>query len=164
LQGNIDALESQKRKFEGRLNQTPSQERWFKDISRQQQTVESLYLFLLQKREETEIKAAATPANLKIVDAAYGSWVPVAPRRMVILLGALVMGFLIPFGFLYIKFLMDNKVHSRRDVEEKFSAASMGELPTSNDPIVRDNNRSAFGEAFRILRSNIALMIGKKRA
>src|SRR5690606_2181082 len=140
LQGNIDALESQKRKFEGRLNQTPSQERWFKDISRQQQIVETLYLFLLQKREETEIKAAATPANLKIVDHAYGSWVPVAPRKMIIMLRALIVGFLIPFAVVYIKFLLDNKIHSRKDIEDMFHAPILGEVPSSDRPIIEDND------------------------
>src|SRR5690606_29233219 len=37
LQGNVDALQGQKSKFEGKLNQLPNQERGFKDISRQQQ-------------------------------------------------------------------------------------------------------------------------------
>src|SRR5690606_28792652 len=163
LQGNVDALESQKGRFEDRLNEIPNQERGFKDISRQQQIVETLYLFLLQKREETEIKAAATPANLKIVDSAYGSWTPVAPRTLIIMASAIIFGFLIPFAFLYVKFLLDNKVHSRRDIEEKFNAPVLGELPTTEDPIVRDNDRSALAEAFRILRTNIAFMLGKKK-
>src|SRR5690606_34928512 len=100
LQGNVDALQSQKSRFEDRLNQIPGQERGFKDISRQQQTVQTLYLFLLQKREETEIKAAATPANLKIVDAAYGPKRPVAPRKALVLVASLMLGFLIPFAIL----------------------------------------------------------------
>src|SRR5690606_4998228 len=139
------------------------QERGFKDISRQQQIVETLYLFLLQKREETEIKAAATPANLKIVDAAYGYRAPVAPRKIIVVLSALVMGFLLPFVILYLKFLLDNKIHSRKDIEEHFAAPVLGELPTTNDPIVRDNDRSALAEAFRILRTNIAFMLGNKK-
>src|SRR5690606_15983357 len=138
-------------------------ERGFKDISRQQQTVETLYLFLLQKREETEIKAAATPANLKIVDAAYGPKRPVAPRKALVLVASLMLGFLIPFAILYLKFILDNKLHSRKDIEERFSSPILGELPSSDDPIVRDNDRSALAEAFRILRTNIAFMLGKKK-
>src|SRR5690606_38393345 len=113
--------------------------------------------------EETEIKAAATPANLKIVDGAYGSSVPVAPRGVLILFGAVMCGFLIPFAVLYSKFLLDNKVHSRKDIEEKVNTPILGELPASVDPIVRDNDRSALAEAFRILRTNIAFMLGNKK-
>src|SRR5690606_39092092 len=92
LQSNVSAVQSQKNKFEGKLNQLPNQEKGFKDISREQQIVESLYLFLLQKREETEIQAAATPAILKIIDDAYGSDKPVSPKKSIILLGALFAG------------------------------------------------------------------------
>src|SRR5690606_16721468 len=99
----------------------------------------------------------------KIVDPAYGSFKPVAPRSLIILVVSLVMGFLIPFGILYVKFLLDNKVHSRKDIEDKFNAPILGELPTTEDPIVRDNDRSALAEAFRILRTNIAFMLGKKK-
>src|SRR5690606_6325365 len=93
----------------------------------------------------------------------YGFKVPVAPRKMIVMLGGLIMGFLIPFAILYIKFLLDNKVHSRKDIEESFGAPILGELPASDDPIVRDNDRSALAEAFRILRTNIAFMLGKKK-
>src|SRR5690606_940903 len=163
LQSNVSAVQSQKNKFEGKLNQLPNQEKGFKDISREQQIVESLYLFLLQKREETEIQAAATPAILKIIDDAYGSDKPVSPKKSIILLGALFAGLLIPFGILYLKFLMDNKVHSRKDIEEKFNAPILGEIPASDDPVVKDNDRSSLAEAFRILRTNIAFMLGAKK-
>ncbi|WP_346149382.1 GNVR domain-containing protein, partial [Kitasatospora cinereorecta] len=131
LQSNVNSLQVQKNKFEGKLSQIPNQERGFKDISRQQQIVESLYLFLLQKREENEIKASATPANLKVIDGAYGSSDPVEPRKLIVLLGSLVLGFLVPFGVLYIKFLLDNKIHSRKDIEEAFNAPILGEVPSS---------------------------------
>src|SRR5690606_37053527 len=76
---------------------------------------------------------------------------------------ALLMGFIVPFGALYLKFSLDNKIHSRKDIEEKFSAPILGELPSSGDPIVRDNDRSPLAEAFRILRTNIAFMLGKNK-
>src|SRR5690606_6733048 len=117
----------------------------------------------LQKREETEIKASATPANLKIVDEAYAYGQPVSPKKSMVLVGAFVLGLLIPFVSLYLKFLLDNKIHSRKDIEEKFNSPILGEIPTSDDPIVKDNDRSSLAEAFRILRTNIAFMLGSKK-
>src|SRR5690606_4212618 len=67
LQLKVSSLVNQQSKFLGKLGDIPNQERGFKNISRQQQIVESIYLFLLQKREEAEIKASARPANLKVI-------------------------------------------------------------------------------------------------
>src|SRR5690606_38185326 len=119
--------------------------------------------FLLQKREETEIKAAATPANLKIIDEAYGSNIPVAPKKSIVLLGALILGFIIPFIILYIKFLLDSKIQSRRDIENQFPAPILGEIPTSEYPIIKENDRSSLAEAIRILRTNISFMLTKEK-
>ncbi|UZJ65469.1 hypothetical protein OKW96_04555 [Sphingobacterium sp. KU25419] len=55
---------------------------------------------------------------MKIIDEAYGNGIPVAPRGNIVLFGALMIGFLIPLIILYLKFLLDNKIHSRKDIED----------------------------------------------
>ncbi|MDR0229096.1 MAG: polysaccharide biosynthesis tyrosine autokinase [Flavobacteriaceae bacterium] len=163
LQMNVNTLQSQKNALQVKLNKIPSKEKGFKNIARQQQIVESLYLFLLQKREETEIKAAATPANMKVIDAAYGSDLPVAPKKSIILLASLILGFLIPFTSLYLKFLLDNKIHSKKEIESILGTPVISEIPVSEDPIIKENDRSSLAEAFRILRTNISFMLGAKQ-
>src|SRR5699024_8637933 len=147
----VSSLEKQLDDYKDRLSSITNQEKRFKPIARQQQIVESLYLFLLQKREEAEIKGAATPANLKIIDEAYGSSIPIAPRKAIILLGSLILGFIIPFGILYVKFLLDNKLHSKKDLEERLDVPLLVEIPSSGDKTIEENDRSGLAEAFRIL-------------
>lgn len=163
LQANVASIQRQRNKFEGKLGQLPNQERDFKSIARQQQIVESLYLFLLQKREETEIKASATPEVLKVIDAAYASTKPVAPKNAIILLAAFIIGLLIPFVIVYLKTLLDNKVHTRKDVEAILPVPVLGEVPKSDVSKIVENDRSSLAEAFRILRTNISFMLGNKK-
>src|SRR5690606_38328478 len=143
----------------------PEQERIFRDLSRQQQIVEAIYLFLLQKREETEITNAATPSKIKIVDSAYGSDIPVSPKKRIIYLGAAILGLIIPFGVLYIKFLLDNKIHTRKDVEDAVEASIIADIPSSDHTFIEKNDRSVLAEAFRILRTNVNFYLsGNKEA
>lgn len=141
--------------FDAKISAFPDQERQFRDISRQQQIFESIYLFLLQKREETEISNAATPSKIKIVDYGYGSDTPVSPKKNIVYLGAGILGLLIPFGILYIRFLLDNKIHTRKQVEEIVKAPIIGDVPTSDKTFIEQNDRSVLAEAFRIIRTNV---------
>lgn len=163
LELSLRNVELKKNQLQGKVSAIPSQELGFKEISRQQKTVEAMYLFLLQKREENEIKASARPQVMKVIDTAYGSSIPIAPKRGIILLASMIIGLLIPFVVLYLKFLFDNKVHSRKDVEEILSAPILGEVPRSEDPVLKNNDRSALAEAFRIIRTNISFILGNKK-
>lgn len=150
--------------IDSKISAFPTQEREFRDISRQQQIVEAIYLFLLQKREETEISNAATPSKIKLVDSAYGSKVPVSPKKNIIYISALALGFLVPFGILYLRFMLDNKVHTRKEVEDMVRAPIIGDVPTSDKTFIEQNDRSVLAEAFRIIRTNVNFYLsGNKR-
>ena len=113
----------------GKISQIPTQEKVFKDIFRKQNVKEALYLYLLQKREETAISLAVTAPNAKVIDAAKASKSPVSPNRRMIYLAALLLGGLIPFGILYLIDLFDTKIKSRYDLEKNTTIPFLGEIP-----------------------------------
>ena len=84
-------LERQARKFEGRISSAPQQEKEFLTISRQQEIKATLYIMLLQKREENAITLASTANNGRIIKAALPSKKPVSPKKKIVLLAAFVL-------------------------------------------------------------------------
>ncbi|MDR1876810.1 MAG: polysaccharide biosynthesis tyrosine autokinase [Flavobacteriaceae bacterium] len=157
----IDNIQRQAGEMMGTISQLPVKERGFRDIVRKQQTIEALYLLLLQKREEAEITTASTPDVVKIVDKAYYPDKPVFPKKMIVLLASGLLGLIIPFGVLYVRFLMNDKVHSRKEVEEVIKNIPVtGYIPKSEENLVDiKNTGSSSAEAFRILRTNIKFLL-----
>ena len=161
----LNNIQQQVGQIAGTMSQVPAKEKGFQDIVRKQQAVEALYLLLLQKREEAEISTASTPNMIKIVDSAYYSGKPVAPKKNIVLLAAFLAGLVVPFGVLYVKFLLDNKVHSRKDVEEVIrNIPIVGYIPRSKENLVDiTNTHSSSAEAFRILRTNINFLLPESK-
>jgi tyrosine-protein kinase Etk/Wzc len=151
----------------GAISAIPEKEKQFRSISRQQEIKETLYLYLLQKREETAIALAVTTPKAKIVDSAYSQNTPVSPKRQIILLAALILGLLIPFLFIYVKQLLDNKIRNRAFVERNGSdIAIVGEIPAlgkKDEELVKVNDYSILAESFRILRTNLQYLVLNKQ-
>ena len=142
----------------------PTTERGFIDIAREQEIIASLYQYLLKKKEETEISLAVTVPNAKIIDVAYGSKIPIAPNRQTIYLVALVIGLLLPFGFVFIRNFLDNKVYSKDDISKIISVPFLGIVPSSDvaeSIVVNSNDRTSTSEAFRLIRANLNFIIPK---
>jgi len=156
-------LESQKGIMKSKIEKIPIQERQFKVIARQQKIKEELYLYLLQKREETAISLSATEPNARVIDAAKASHIPVAPKKKIIFLVAFIIGLLLPFGIIYLIDLLDTKIKSRLDLEGKTNIPYIGDIPTSdaNTLIIKSESRSSTAEALRIVRTNLEFMLSK---
>ena len=84
------------------LGKTPTKERGLLEITRLKNLKESIYLFLLQKREETALSLATTVANATVLDTAISSPKPIKPNKQQIVLIALLVGLIIPIIIIYI--------------------------------------------------------------
>ena len=142
------------------LDKAPKQEKDFREIQRQQVLKETLYLYLLQKREETSISYAVTVSNTKVIDEAFSSGLPISPKSKIIFLGALLLGLILPTGIIYLNDLLDTKVKSKQEII-KLGVPYLGDIPLSesNDKIaVKKGERSSTAEGFRMLKTNIGFI------
>ena len=169
LNSHISALEQQRdnmRKEEHSVNRRiasmPLQEKQILDIARQQKIKEELYLYLLNKQEETQLNFVIAESNSRIIDLAYGSNIPISPRPLVIVAMALLAGLAIPFGLFYLIGMLDTTIRGRRDIEKYTSIPFLGDIPTADEAAiaaegvaVRETGRDSVSEAFRVLRSNM---------
>lgn len=162
-------LDAQQGRISGKISAIPGIERLYRDIERQQGIKESLYLYLLQKREETAISLAVTTPKAKIVDSAYSLKEPISPKPKIVYLGSLIAGMLIPFLIIYTRNLLDTKIHNRQDIEKQLPQIPiLGELPqleAKEKETIKLNDRSVLAESFRILRTNLSYLLkAQKRA
>lgn len=143
----------------------PKQEREFQDIKRTQQIVESLYLYLLQKREENAISLGVPIPSAQIIDKASGSREPVSPKKVLVYPLALFLGFLIPLIFISVISLIDNKIHTADELIKLVNVPILGDIPQSKNKkemVVDENQNHSVAEAFRLIRTNLSFMISKK--
>lgn len=160
-------LDRQARKLENRISDAPQQEKEFLTISRQQEIKATLYIMLLQKREENAITLAATANNGRIIEQPLADKDPVSPKKKIIALAALILGLGLPVGFVYIRDLLKYKIENRDDVERITKVTILAELPRGKKPekggaiVVRENHNDIMEETFRGLRTNLLFMLGK---
>ncbi len=156
-----------------RLSQNPSQELYLLSTGREQMVKEQLYLFLLQKREENELKQAFTAYNTKVLSYAKGSNIPIEPKRNIILLMGLAVGIVLPIIILIIRESFNTVVRDKSDLKEVlvpylgaiplmakmgfFKRLIMRNRETPNKIVVNDS-RDIINESFRVVRTNLDFM------
>ena len=164
LELQLTKIASQEKQILSRMASNSGQELQLLSIERQQQITQNLYIFLLQKREENELAALVNVGNTRVIMKPTGSGAPVSPNSMMIFLVALIAALGLPFGIFFVLKMLDNTIKVKADLG-RLSAPFLAEIPRSLTPkqgiIVEQGNRDMMNEAFRVLRTNMDLMLGK---
>lgn len=140
-----------------KIHSIPKQERGLLERARQQQIKENLYLFLLQKREETNITMASTSDKAKIIMAPRFER-KVAPSGKIILAVAFLVGFILTVIIVYVRGLLNVTVASRTELEKLSHVPVIGEISDNDEGksiVVDKHETSSIAELFRSLRNNI---------
>ena len=160
-----------------RLAANPQQAKYLLSVERQQKVKESLYLFLLQKREENELSQAFTAYNTRVIEYPVTNPVPVEPDMTMVVLLASVLGLVIPAGALITREAFNTSVRGRKDIES-IHAPFVGEIPlamvrvkgnkrreltpeeSGKNLVVKDKSKNIINEAFRVVRTNLEFILG----
>lgn len=160
---SINKLQSQLGQSQANIKGVPEKAKGLLDIERQQKIKQDLYLFLLQKREEAAISAAATVASSRVLEDALANTAPVRPNKLVIYLSALLAGLLIPIFVIAIRELLNDKITQREELSKHTNTPIVGEIGHAGEEtlIVKAASRTVVAEQFRILRTNLQYLINK---
>ena len=161
-----------------KIASNPKQAKYLLSVERQQKVKESLYLYLLQKREENQLNQAFTSYNTRIVREPDGSDAPIAPVKGNIYLIAFAIGLAVPALVIFQREISVHTVRGRRDVKgmkipfagelplhgkkQKLKRVSSSKKTPDAKVVVKENSRNSINEAFRVLRTSIEFMLGNK--
>lgn len=159
------SVKSRSGAIESEVSRIPAKEKKLLDITRQQKIFEELYSYLLQKKLETSIGSASTISNIRVIEPALASDLPVKPNRPSVYTLAFFVGLLLPTAFLLLKDFFNDRVNSREDVSKITEAPIIGEVGHADDKevlVVNRTSRRFIAEQFRIIRTNLQYVLPKR--
>lgn len=162
----ISSLEEKEKEFENFYKNIPENEKILRGIERELKVKESLFLLLLQKREEAAINFAVVKPSIKVIDYARSKYDPISPNKKIVYLASLVFSLFLPFTCLYIWFFLDTKIHTRKDLLMKLkdNIPLIGEIPHIFEKdliknIISTSTRHPFAEGIRMIIANLNFVL-----
>ncbi len=157
-------LAKQEGLYSSKIRGLSTQERESRELYRQKEIKETLFIYLLQKREETGLSLALATPNAKVIDKASAGKSPVKPKRNIILLAAFLVGLILPICVIYLMDLFKFRLGSKEELITVVKAPFLGEIPMSKstDPFPVKELRSRAAEKFRIVAANLSFLLGEE--
>ena len=147
------------------LKLIPFVEKQLLEKLRMQTTKETLFLFLLRKKEETELSLAVASANTRVLEAAQSTGYPVFPRKRLTHLGAGLVGLLLPLVIIFLREFLNDRIESEQEIKRITDIPILGRIPhyrAKEGQLVSQDERSPRSEMFRYIRTSLNFTNHKK--
>jgi capsular exopolysaccharide synthesis family protein len=165
METTLNSLKQQSNSYLDKIRNLSVQERESRKLYRDKDIKESLFIYLLQKKEETGLSLVLATPNAIIIDKADYQLTPIQPKGRMIILVALLLGLIIPIAVIYIMDLFDNKLRNKDQLLKEVKAPFLGDIPQLKSakvfPVL--NVRSAIAEKFRIIVSNLEFVVSGEK-
>ncbi|OQP66906.1 hypothetical protein A3860_00615 [Niastella vici] len=158
----LDAIKNKSKEADRLINSIPSKEKQLLEVTRQQSILQELYQYLLQKKLETAISSASTISNIKVIEPAIASGIPVSPNRKGLYMFAILIGIAIPTSIIFLREYLNDKIKGKQDIQQITQTPILGEVGHAEEGktlVVTRNNRRFLAEQFRIVRSNLQYIL-----
>ena len=167
----IANLESKESEYTNAFNSIPKNEKILRSIERELEIKEALFLLMLQKKEEASINFAVIKPSIKVIDYAISNPTPVYPNTKFIYSFSIIASLFIPVLFVYIRFLLDTKIHTKDDLDLllNYEIPIVAEIPFIRNKkelniVPNQYSRGPLIEAFRMAVSNLNFTSEKTKA
>jgi tyrosine-protein kinase Etk/Wzc len=158
-------LRSQLSTVENQIGGVPEIEKSYVKLARNQKIKEELYIFLMQKAEETAISKSSNIPVGKLIDPPKSKVKPVSPKRMTVYSICLFLGLAFPFALIFILDMLKTTISAKEDITGVTSVPVIGEIShndLADNLISAHHGRSAISEQFRALRTNLSFYLKNK--
>ncbi|NII27383.1 polysaccharide biosynthesis tyrosine autokinase [Pseudoflavitalea sp. X16] len=151
-------LASQERSTTGRFVTLPEKEKDYIQVNRLLNIKQSLYVFLLQKKEDKNIEFASSGiSGSRIVD--WGVNGVQDPKPSIVYAAAFLAGLLLPVMVILIRFLLNKRIETPADIYKTTTLPIAGEIALvsrlEQEMVMKKDNVSPVAEQFRTLRTNM---------
>lgn len=161
----LQEINSQIKRVEKEINSLPETERRLLGIQRKFTVNENIYVYLLQKRAESEITRASNMPKNSILDLARAGQEPVFPKKITNLIIGLAIGLIFSIGYISIRDFLNTKIEDPKELEKQIKTPLIGMIGRNqgNDPKpVLHNPRSSVTESFRNIRADMSYLSPNK--
>ncbi len=167
----LKETQARENKVNDMISGTPQKINKMKNVGRNQQVKEALYMFLLQKREENEMNMRFITPNLRVLSPPSGVVKPASPRILRMLALGIFLGLLFPAVYFYVRESIKPRLRNRKDAES-LNIPLLSEVPVLTERKkqqvalashiqVTDGVDDELNNAFRTVRTKIDLELTK---
>ena len=160
-----DKLRAQLNTAQSQIGGVPQIEKNYLKLARNQQIKQELYIFLMQKAEETMITKTSNISIAKVIARPKATVNPINLKKNLMYVLGIFGGLAVPLGLVIVKSLLNSTITTRESILGATKVPIIGEISHNLDKdnlVVSNHGRSAISEQFRALRTSLGFYLKSK--
>jgi capsular exopolysaccharide synthesis family protein len=151
-----------------KIQTMPAQSLQVLNLTRTSDVLGQLYVSLMQRQQDAALSQAAEVSATRVITQAQLPFNASAPRPMVVMAVALVLGLLAGCGWVLGRRAVSDQFETESEIRRLVKLAVYGVVPqrakSDSDKLLASHSYGSFAESFRLIRSNIYQAIPGKQS